>query len=573
MREAVEVQAVVPVRAPDQRQAVRAEVPEHVSEADRQVVEERRLAARPVVERNLLVEDREVARLLEVGDRAEDEPERVVVEAAADVVVAALRERLVLVVAAAVRELRRRDVEDAFAGAFGNLVDEADEVLVRVAEAHAAPDAALEERRRAGHVERHHALVLVPDVDHTVDLRVSRPHRIARQEAVPVGVERGEGPVDLRGGVEALQDRLRRLLVDDARTRPFLPFRQFDVAEREDERLRLARLQGDGQRMRGDRAPAVRDRVAALPREHGLRPVEAAVEAEERLAVGVEAVHRRVDAVEGVMVAPLAVFGLVVERPPAVRDLDLARGEVALEVLHVRRGVPEAPLGEREDRKTLRSPRRVREGEFLDFGGRLERHEREELGPQAVLLAGDARVAEAVAAFVEVERRLAGLPARVPDGLPVADVEVAPARVRRHAVVAVAREAAELGVAEERVAAGRVGDEREEVLRAEVVDPRPGRLRAGDDVFAVRVVEMSESHWSFLVSVDADYTKSRRPRLSVRAWREGRGVFIHGGHGFGRGETDSSRSSCVIRPFFGVLDKGDVARIRASRSARRQQVG
>ena len=76
-----------------------------------------RLGLRVVVERHLLVEDREVAGLLEVRGDAEDEPERIVVEAAADVVVAALGERLVLVVGAAVGELRRGDVEDPLAGA------------------------------------------------------------------------------------------------------------------------------------------------------------------------------------------------------------------------------------------------------------------------------------------------------------------------------------------------------------------------------------------------------------------------------------------------------------------------
>ena len=55
-----------------------------------------------VVEGHLLVEDREVAGLLDVGGGARDQPQRVVVEAAADVVVAALGERLVLVVGAAV---------------------------------------------------------------------------------------------------------------------------------------------------------------------------------------------------------------------------------------------------------------------------------------------------------------------------------------------------------------------------------------------------------------------------------------------------------------------------------------
>ena len=67
----------------------------------------------------------------------------VVVEVAADLGVALLGQRLVLVVAGAVGELGRGDVEDALAGAAGDHVDEAEDVLVRVAEAHAAADARL----------------------------------------------------------------------------------------------------------------------------------------------------------------------------------------------------------------------------------------------------------------------------------------------------------------------------------------------------------------------------------------------------------------------------------------------
>ena len=76
-----------------------------------------------------------------------DQPGRVVVEAAADVVVAALRQRLVLVVGAAGRQLRRSDVEDPLAGPRRDHVDEAEQVLVGVAEAHATADARLEAGR------------------------------------------------------------------------------------------------------------------------------------------------------------------------------------------------------------------------------------------------------------------------------------------------------------------------------------------------------------------------------------------------------------------------------------------
>ena len=49
---------------------------------------------------------------------------------------------------------------------------EAEEILVGIAEAHATADTALEVGSGTGHVEGYHTLVLVPDVDHTVNLVV-----------------------------------------------------------------------------------------------------------------------------------------------------------------------------------------------------------------------------------------------------------------------------------------------------------------------------------------------------------------------------------------------------------------
>ena len=71
-------------------------------------------------------------------------------------------------VAATVRELGAGDVDDALAGTGRYLMNEAYEVLVGIAEAHASTDAALEETCRTRHTEGDHALILVPDVHHAV---------------------------------------------------------------------------------------------------------------------------------------------------------------------------------------------------------------------------------------------------------------------------------------------------------------------------------------------------------------------------------------------------------------------
>ena len=192
------------------------------------------------------------------------------------------------------------------------------------------------------------------------------------------------------------------------------------------------------------------------------------------------------------MVAALAVFGLVVDR--AAEDLHLAGGEVALEVRAVVLRVPEAPLDERREDEPLALLRLVLEREHLHLGVGAVGDEQEQVRADAVLRAGDPRVAEAVAALVEVERRARRLEAGVPDRVAVLHVEVAAVGVQRDVVVAVAREAAQAGVLVERVAAGRVRHEGEKVLVAKVVDPGVGRVRRLDDVLAGLVVEVSEFH-------------------------------------------------------------------------------
>ena len=96
-----------------------------------------------------------------------------------------------------------------------------------------------------------------------------------------------------------------------------------------------------------------------------------------------------------------------------------------------------------------------------------------------------------MAALIEVERCLARFPTGIPDGLAILDVEVATAIVHRHVVVAITGDAAELGILVEGIATGGVADEREEILIAQIVDPRPWGLWVGDDILAVGVIKMS----------------------------------------------------------------------------------
>ena len=132
------------------------------------MLKQRPLRARPVVEGHRLVQNAAVARFAQIGGGAGDEPQRVVVKAGAHVGVASFGQRLVLVVGAAVLKLNGGNVENAPARAVGDQMNESEQILAAVAKAHAAPGSALKIAGAAAHVERDHALVLVPHVHHAV---------------------------------------------------------------------------------------------------------------------------------------------------------------------------------------------------------------------------------------------------------------------------------------------------------------------------------------------------------------------------------------------------------------------
>src|SRR5262245_29113929 len=100
--------------------------------------------------------------------------------------------------------------------------------------------------------------------------------------------------------------------------------------------------------MRRDGRPTARDRARARALADHVGLVQAVVEAEEGVAIGVESGYFRVGFVEGVVITALPVLGLVNEHRPV--HFDLPGAEVPLEVRLIVPGVPEAELDEREKR-------------------------------------------------------------------------------------------------------------------------------------------------------------------------------------------------------------------------------
>src|SRR5690606_2581196 len=151
-------------------------------------------------------------------------------------------------------------------------------------------------------------------------------------------------------------------------------------------------------------------------------------------------------------------------------------------------GVPQAPLDEAEQLHGLGGLGVVRHLDLMHLVVRADWHEVKGADLDAVTLPGDARVAHAVTALVLLEPGFDGHVRRRPEVTVVVDVEVTSTGVGRDVVVTEARQATETRVAVKAVARSLVRDNAEELLRPEVVDPRVGSLRGGDDVLAVAVV-------------------------------------------------------------------------------------
>ena len=264
------------------------------------------------------------------------------------------------------------------------------------------------------------------------------------------------------------------------------------IAETKEKLPRLAGPQRHMELHRADRRPAVDDRIGAAAVLDRFGQRRRAVEADKGVARGIEAVIRAVRPEHGIVIPPLAVFGFVIN---GVRlQLDLADGEVPLEVGAVVHRVPEAELyiGEHIERLFRGSPIFQRQPD--EQAVVALRDQQRLCGRNTIFLPLNHAVAEAVAAGIAVQLRFRGLPAGVPDGIAVFDVNMEALLIDRAVIVAVAGQPAQPRVAIEAVAARRIRQECEKILAPQVVDPRQRRARACDHVLAPLIVKETKLH-------------------------------------------------------------------------------
>ena len=175
-------------------------------------------------------------------------------------------------------------------------------------------------------------------------------------------------------------------------------------------------------------------------------------------------------------------------------DLNLADGEVPLEVGAVVHRVPETELHIREHIERLFCISLVFQRQPDKQAVVALRDQQRLCGRNTIFLPLDHAVAEAVAAGIAVQLRFRGLPAGVPDGIAVFDVNMEALLIGRAVIVAVARQSAQPRVAVEAVATRGIGQDREKILASEVIDPRQRRARACDHILAPLIVKETKLH-------------------------------------------------------------------------------
>ena len=99
-------------------------------------------------------------------------------------------------------------------------------------------------------------------------------------------------------------------------------------------------------------------------------------------------------------------------------------------------------------------------------------------------------------AFIGIKFRLRRLPSGIPDGIVVLNIEILPVVIIGNTVVAITCDTEKLCILIEGVTASGVGNQAEEVIAAEIVDPGKRRFRCGDDIFHGGIVKVTVVHRS-----------------------------------------------------------------------------
>ena len=178
---------------------------------------------------------------------------------------------------------------------------------------------------------------------------------------------------------------------------------------------------------------------------------------------------------------------------------DFAGRKVSLEILLVVVSVPEAPLYIRKYLEILFPAGFVLDIKENELAGITHGDEIELADSYAVFRRTKAGIAHAVSALIAVQFCLGRLPSGVPDSILIFNIYVLSVSVVRHIIVTITCKPQKPCILIKGIASASIGDQSEEVLVPEIIDPGERSLGSCDHVLPVGVIEMSEFHISLHV--------------------------------------------------------------------------
>ena len=104
-------------------------------------------------------------------------------------------------------------------------------------------------------------------------------------------------------------------------------------------------------------------------------------------------------------------------------------------------------------------------------------------------------------ALIGIQLGLGRLPCRVPDLISLFDIKILAIAVVRNVVVTIAGQAKKLCILIEGISAVCVGNQTEEILVSQIINPGKRCLRSCDDIFHGIIIKVTEFHnTSFCIS-------------------------------------------------------------------------
>ena len=302
---------------------------------------------------------------------------------------------------------------------------------------------------------------------------------------------------------------VRFVLVDDTVRFPFLFDGIFHVGQLEDHACAFAGSKLDIKLKDGAGRPAACYCILAGTIIDHFRKSGTSVIAYEGAPVGIKAADLTVYGEDGIHISALSVLRTVIDGGViefaviVVTEIglyfDFAGRKVSLEILLVIISIPEAPLNIRKYFEILFPAGFVLNIKKDHFAGVTHGNEVELADSYAVLGRTKAGVSHAMSALITVQLSLGRLPSSIPNSVFILYIYVLSVSVVGNVVIAIACDSQKSCILIKGITSACIGDQSEEVLVPEIVDPRERSSGSCNHILSIGVVEVSEFHNSLHV--------------------------------------------------------------------------